>query len=334
MINAAVLVKKNKLKVYSNIILPKLDENQVLVKIVYSGICGSQLFEIKGLRGKDKFLPHLLGHEATGIVKDLGKNVKNVKRGDKVFLSWIKDNKKDAKKPQYKKNNKIINAGNITTLSNMSIISSNRVFKLPKNINFKSGVLLGCALPTGAGIVINNRSKNNKILIIGLGGVGLSSLLASLYFKTKHIDILEKNPLKINHIKKKIQKKNINYFKKINYLKKNYYDLVIETSGTTKMITNSMDFVTIGGKLVFASHPKFNSKIKLNPFDLILGKKIYGTWGGGINFKKDLNTLTKILSSFPKINNLFFNKTYQLNNINSAIKDFEKGVVIRPLIKF
>ena len=54
----------------------------------------------------------------------------------------------------------------------------------------------------------------------------------------------------------------------------------------------------------------------------------------GINFKKDLNTLTKILSSFPKINNLFFNKTYQLNNINSAIKDFEKGVVIRPLIKF
>jgi len=49
MISAAVLIRKKKLKLYSNISLPKLDSKQVLVKMCYSGICGSQLFEINGL---------------------------------------------------------------------------------------------------------------------------------------------------------------------------------------------------------------------------------------------------------------------------------------------
>ena len=67
---AAVLFKQNSnlkiIKIKSN---SKLSRGQVLVKIFYSGICGSQLGEISGKKGKDKFLPHLLGHEGTGIVK-------------------------------------------------------------------------------------------------------------------------------------------------------------------------------------------------------------------------------------------------------------------------
>ncbi len=334
MISAAVLIRKKKLKLFSNISLPKLESKQVLVKMCYSGICGSQLFEINGYRGKDKFLPHMLGHEGTGIVKAIGKNVKNIKIGDRVFLSWIRNSKKDAKKPKYKYKDKTINAGNITTLSNFSIISSNRVNKLPNNIHLKTGVVLGCALPTGAGMVIKNKIKNKKILIIGLGGVGLSSLLACIYFKNKEIDVVEKNLFKINFIKKKLLKNNINYFKDLNKVKKNYYDLIIETSGSAKIISNSMNFIKKKGKIIFASHPKFNSKIRLDPFDLIVGKKIHGTWGGNINFKKDLNTLIKIIKNFKDINNFFFNKIYNLNQINSAIKDFRNGKVIRPIIKF
>ena len=60
----------------------------------YSGICGSQIAEYLGLRGKDKYLPHLLGHEGTGIVHSIGKNVKKLKKGDRVFLTWIKPRSK------------------------------------------------------------------------------------------------------------------------------------------------------------------------------------------------------------------------------------------------
>ena len=60
------------------------------MKVLYSGICGSQLGEIDGAKGEDKYLPHLLGHEGSGIVKSVGPGVKAVKEGETVVLHWKK----------------------------------------------------------------------------------------------------------------------------------------------------------------------------------------------------------------------------------------------------
>ena len=68
-IKAAILNKINKNLILKNIYHDgQLSENQVLVKLFYTGICGSQIGEIKGVKGKDRYLPHLLGHEATGKI--------------------------------------------------------------------------------------------------------------------------------------------------------------------------------------------------------------------------------------------------------------------------
>ena len=65
---AAILVDQKKPLVISEVELPKtLKVGQVLVKVHYSGICGSQLGEIDGVKGEDKYLPHLLGHEGAGL---------------------------------------------------------------------------------------------------------------------------------------------------------------------------------------------------------------------------------------------------------------------------
>ena len=69
---------------------PTLNNDQILVSIMYSGICRSQVMEIQGKRGEDSWLPHLLGHEGYGIVEEIGKSVTKVKKGDKVILSWVK----------------------------------------------------------------------------------------------------------------------------------------------------------------------------------------------------------------------------------------------------
>ena len=83
--------------------LPKyLNFGQVLVKMIYSGICASQLGEIDGIKGKDKFLPHLLGHEGIGKVIDKGPGVKKVKKGDVVLLHWMPSNGINSKPPKYK----------------------------------------------------------------------------------------------------------------------------------------------------------------------------------------------------------------------------------------
>ena len=88
---AAFLVEQKTPLVIDEVGLPsKLDFGQVFVKIQYSGICGSQLGEIEGVKGKDAYLPHLLGHEGSGTVLQIGPGVKRIKPKDKVILHWRK----------------------------------------------------------------------------------------------------------------------------------------------------------------------------------------------------------------------------------------------------
>ena len=69
---AAVLVETGKpLEIMDNIQMPALTKGQVKVDIIYSGLCHSQLMEVSGGRGEDKYVPHLLGHEGVGIVLSL-----------------------------------------------------------------------------------------------------------------------------------------------------------------------------------------------------------------------------------------------------------------------
>ena len=88
---AAILNESSKPLIVSNVDLPeKLQFGQVLVKVYYSGICGAQINEIDAVKGPDKFLPHLLGHEGSGIVQDIGPGVTTIKKNDHVVLHWRK----------------------------------------------------------------------------------------------------------------------------------------------------------------------------------------------------------------------------------------------------
>ena len=69
--------------------LPKLKYGQSLIKILYTSICHTQLQEINGLRGKDNYLPHCLGHEATGIVIDKHSSVKKINNLDDLNIELI-----------------------------------------------------------------------------------------------------------------------------------------------------------------------------------------------------------------------------------------------------
>ena len=86
---AAILVAQQQPLVVDTIELPSsLEIGQVLVEVHCSGICGSQLGEIDGVKGRDRFLPHLLGHEGFGTVLAIGPGVRNVITGDNVVLHW------------------------------------------------------------------------------------------------------------------------------------------------------------------------------------------------------------------------------------------------------
>ncbi len=87
---AAVLTQINMPLEILSLEMPELLPGQVLVKIMYSGVCRSQLMEIQGGRGIDPWIPHLLGHDGSGVVMDTGPGVTKVTKGDDVILGWLK----------------------------------------------------------------------------------------------------------------------------------------------------------------------------------------------------------------------------------------------------
>ncbi len=174
---AAILTELKKELTIAEISLPKkLEVGQVLVKVAYSGICGSQLGEIDGKKGEDKFLPHLLGHEASGEVIEVGAGVRTTQKGDKVVLHWKRGIGIDSECPKYDWNGKVVNAGWIATFNEYAIISENRITKLPDNFDMRIAPLFGCAVTTGLGVINNNAMVKigESVVVYGAGGVGLN----------------------------------------------------------------------------------------------------------------------------------------------------------------
>ncbi len=149
---------------------------QVLVRVLCAGICGSQLQEIDGLKGNPAHLPHLLGHEGCGIVAGISEGVTTVKEGDKVVMHWRKGAGMEAPPAVYGS----IKAGPITTFSEYSIVSENRVTAIPHDIPNDFAALLGCALSTAVSIVENEAKPKigDVVSVIGCGGLGLAIIFA------------------------------------------------------------------------------------------------------------------------------------------------------------
>lgn len=341
--SAAILHKIN-----SNLNIRKLRtqdsllKGQVLVKINYSGICGSQIGEIKGVKGKDNFLPHLLGHEGSGRVIKKHSSVKKVKLGDFVILHWKKSRGIQSANPEYFFGNKKVNAGPLTTFNEYAIVSENRITKKPENIGLKSSLLLGCALSTSYGVIFKDVKsvKNKNIVVYGCGGVGVGIIQFAQIQSAKSIIAVDKFENKANHAKKFGANQVLiddgkNIKAKIrNILKEKEIDVFIDTTGDSSVIELGYQIIGKKGKLVLVGVQHHKKKIKINTLGIQLGKKIIGSYGGNIrpdiDFKKIIQLFIKKNISFNK----FMTRSHKLTEINKVIKMFASGRTLkRPVIK-
>ena len=342
---AVVLTKqKKKLSLY-NLEIPKLSEGYVLVKMKYSGICHTQLNEINGILGKDKFLPHCIGHEGVGEIIKKGKNVKNFNIGDTVVVSWIK--KKVSKKYNpiaFNSNRKKINTSGCNTLLKYTVVSDNRIFKINKKNKFlRESILLGCALPTASNAILNvaKIKKNSKVLIMGMGGLGYSSLFVLNYLKCKDIVCIDSNSRRLKLIKNQKNCKFVHLegqHKLDIFIENNFekFDLIIDCTGSKKLIEKTFSLCKkFIGKFILIGNTKINEKISINAWDVIFGKTLTGAWGYGGTVMNNFEINQKILiDQIKNIKQILPKKNYQISQINNAINDFIRGKVLRPIIKF
>lgn len=339
-IKAAVLEILGGPLVIRDLDVPTLLPGQVLVKVYFSGVCRSQLMEVQGKRGVDPWLPHLLGHEGSGIVVAIGEGVTKFSVGDAVILGWLKGNGLDAPGAKYKYGNVEVNSGKVTTFANFTVVSESRLVKKPEHLSFDEAVMFGCALPTGAGMVLNELkpSLDSTVAVIGLGGIGISALLALRALNIKKIIAIDISNEKLDFAKRLganyvFNSQDEDLFDSIMSLTNGGVDSCIESGG--KINTIELGFSLIrknSGVLIFASHPGHGEKISLDPHELISGKKIFGSWGGQSNPDKDVPSMHDLFAKSNFLLSDLITKRYKLEEINLALNDLECGKVFRPLI--
>jgi len=286
---AAILVAQRQPLVIDEIELPdELSYGQVLVEVLYSGVCGSQLGEIDGVKGEDKYLPHLLGHEGAGQVLAIGPGVKTVRPGERVVLHWMKGLGIEAEPPTYRWQGRRLNAGWVTTFNRHAVVSENRVTAVPANTDLEIAALMGCAVTTGLGVVKNNArlTAGESIAIFGAGGVGLNvvqgAALASAWpiiavdlFDTKlqlaaRLGATHTINAKTADVREEIRR----------IVGAAGVDVAVDNTGDPRVIEMAYELTVRQGRTVLVGVPKAGSNIAIHSLPLHFGKSLSGSHGG------------------------------------------------------
>lgn len=337
----AILIKQNRKLIIDYFYFPeKLLRGQVLVKVNLTGVCGSQIGEIQGVKGQDLYLPHLLGHEGVGTVIQKHKSVKKVNNDDRVLLHWMPSKGIEAESPKYFWKNKPLNAGKITTFNEYAIISENRLTKIGKKISDNVAVFLGCTASTAIGSVekIAKIKDNSCVVVAGCGLIGQFIIKILSKKKVKKIIAIDNNNKKLNLAKKRGAHESFliknNSHKKL-ILLKDKVDYFFECSGNIDILNIGFKILKFNGTLILIGVTKIGELAKLNPLDINLGKKIKGSKGGQFNPDKDIFVFNRILKNKNISCDDFVNGTYKINKINLVIKKLISGQITgKPIITF
>jgi S-(hydroxymethyl)glutathione dehydrogenase / alcohol dehydrogenase len=286
---AAVLVRQNApLEIYE-VELPKLDIGQVLVKVEHSGICGKQIDEITGRQGEDKFIPHLLGHEGGGEVLEVGPGVTKVKPGDRVVMHWVKSSGIDAPPPRFNYQGQVLSAGWVTTFSNYTIASENRLTPIEGDVPSDVLALLGCAVTTGLGIVFNNAKllPGQSIAVFGVGGIGLNVIQGADLVNAYPIVGIDLSDEKLEYSRKFGATHTINADKVDvaaalkDLLRGRGFDAVVDTTGVNHVRAMAYDAThPKSGVTVLCGVPLAADRLAIDSFPLHMGRRLIGSHGG------------------------------------------------------
>ena len=342
---AAILVESKQPLVVDEINLPSnLSPGQVLVEVITSGICGAQINEIDAVKGPDKFLPHLLGHEGFARVLEIGPGVTTVSPDDFVVMHWRPGSGIQSPPAVYEWNGRRLNAGWVTTFNKHAVVSENRVTKILPGEHSKEVLpLLGCALTTALGVLEKDAKVNfrDSLLVFGIGGVGLALIEVAKIFSIKNIVVVDTSEKKleyVNHLGTIRTLKFTNKAETLAQLKEIFGQelpsVAIDTTGNTDAIELCYEVSHATGRVILVGVPNVDSKAKLYTLPLHFNKIIKGSHGGDSNPEIDIPVLLDLIAQ-EKLNfDNYPTNSFTLNDINTAITDLRTGATGRMIIDF
>jgi S-(hydroxymethyl)glutathione dehydrogenase/alcohol dehydrogenase len=305
----------------------------VLVKVLASGICGSQIGEINGVKGPDRFLPHLLGHEGCGEVLEAGEGVRSVKPGDRVVLHWRKGTGLESVTPVYGSRIGRVNAGWVTTFNEHAIVSENRLTKVPAGFDVEAAALFGCAVTTAFGVVTNNAQVaiGQSVVVFGAGGIGLSIVQGAALAGAHPIIAIDLVDARLDLARTlgathTINSRSADVAAEIaGIVGTDGVDVAIDNTGNVDVIALASRLTSGRGRTVLVGVPPKGATAAISTLPLHFEKRLVGSHGGECRPDIDIPRYVRLMQDGRLSLAGVVGRRYALDEVNAAIDDMTSG---------
>ncbi|HID55890.1 TPA: Zn-dependent alcohol dehydrogenase [Candidatus Poribacteria bacterium] len=364
-IKAVVVREVNNLTV-ETVTLEPPSTGQVLVRMRAAGVCHSDLHTLRGeLRATP---PLVLGHEGAGTVEAVGPGVNRVKHGDRVIINWLPscgrcrycmeghpnlcerlaDTTFQGKLPDgtshLRTDDGILLKHYLSsaTMAEYAVVDEAGVIPIPDDVPFEVAAIIGCAVLTGVGAVLNTAQvrPGRSAAVIGCGGVGLSAIQGCRLAGCHPIIAVDIMDSKLDLARELgatdvINARRTDPVEELRKRTDGGPDYVFDSVGAATTIRQALEAVRPAGVAVIIGLHAGLQEIPIPPISLILfDKRLLGSFAGSSRPHVDLPRLVELYRAGLLDLDKLISKRYTLEEIERAFADMEAGNIARGVLMF
>jgi Zn-dependent alcohol dehydrogenase len=348
---AAVYVQFQKPLVIEDIELPDPGPTQLLIQQFATGICHSQLHALHNPR---TVTPRLMGHESTGVVVSAGSEVNHVTEGDHVMVTFLPRSTRPGAQipvPVLKwRDRKIRSHGNNSTWSEAILADASFVVPLDRSAPTDVTAIIGCAVMTGCGAVLNTArvQAGDSVVVIGVGGVGLAAVQAAANVSAYPIIAVDIDDGKLEFARgfgatNTVNSRTDDAIARVSEITGGGADFAFDAIGRQSTIATLLHYVRPGiagyrpegGTGVLVGVPRPDATLTVMDALLPGSKTFKGTNGGSPRPDHDLPMYVRWFQEGKLPLDRLVSKRYTLDQINEGIGALERGEILgRSIVEF
>jgi alcohol dehydrogenase len=338
---------------------------EVLISIRAAGLCHSDLSVIDGNRPRP--VPMVLGHEAAGVVEELGSGITDLAVGDHVVTTFVpccghcgpcQDGRPALCEPGFASNSAGTLIGGarrlhrlgrdlhhhlgVSAFADYATVSRRSLVRVSKSLSFEEAAVFGCAVITGTGAVINTAQLplERSVAVVGLGGVGMAALLGARYRMAATLVAVDLSADKLALASRLGATMTFNaadpqVADAIREATHGGLDYVFEMAGATKALELAYRITRRGGTTVTSGLPHPSSILSLSPVSLVAEERtIKGSYLGSCVPERDISRYIEWYQDGQLPVNQLLSGSMPLEQINEGFDLLASGRALRQTIVF
>ena len=341
--------------------LDKPQDREVLIKTVASGVCHSDLHFVDGFYPYPA--PAVLGHEAAGIIEEVGKQVTYVKPGDHVIccLSVFCGNceqcmsghpnrcsnkaatqRNPSDKPRISQKGKPVNQFlDISSYCEKMLLHENAVVKIREDLPLDRAALIGCGVTTGVGAVLNTAKiePGSTVAVFGAGGVGLAAIQGARIAGARKIIAVDMFEGKLAMAKRlgatdTVDASSSDPVDEIRKMTGGGVDYAFEAIGLKKAAEQAFNSLKAGGTATVIGMIPVGQKVEIDGYMFLTERKLQGSNMGSNRFRIDMpKYIDFYLQGRLNLDDMISQRR-KLEDVNDAFRAMKAGEVARTVLMF